>query len=68
MCDEHAREKPAKRNDGLAAEPTTMPAEDHDPVTPPLTGMIGMHIDQSAENAPSGSPSADVDRSLAESK
>jgi hypothetical protein len=31
-----------------------------------LTGMIGMHIDQPQEQAATGSPSADIDRDLAD--
>lgn len=56
---------------GDAAEPA-----DHDAareqddgleaVTPHLTGMIGMHIDQPKEDAATGSPGADLDRDLAE--
>lgn len=37
-------------------------------VKPPLTGLIGMHIDQLDEAATTGSPSADIDRDLAEEK
>lgn len=37
-------------------------------VTPHLTGMIGMHIDQPQEDEATGSPGADLDRDLAGEK
>jgi hypothetical protein len=35
---------------------------------PRLTGLIGMHIDQPQEDTETGSPSADIDRDLADGK
>ena len=70
MSDVHDGEKPAGNNAEAPAKQTTVREEDYDPeaVKPPLTGMIGMHIDQLDEDAASGSPGADTDRNMAEEK
>ena len=67
MSDKH-RERPAGRNAQEPAKQTTAQEEVSEIVSvkPPLTGMIGMHIDQQDEDAESGSPGADIDRNLAE--
>jgi hypothetical protein len=61
--------KKSASNDAEApAKQDTQLVHDIDPeaVKPPLTGMIGMHIDQLDEDATTGSPNADIDRDLAD--
>jgi hypothetical protein len=60
--------KSASNDAEAPAEQDTPQAKDIglEAVKPPLTGMIGMHIDQLDEDATTGSPNADLDRDLAE--
>ncbi|WKA26073.1 hypothetical protein [Bradyrhizobium roseum] len=60
--------KPASNDAEARAEQETPQAKDVslEAVKPPLTGMIGMHIDQPDEDVTTGSPNADLDRDLAE--
>lgn len=72
--DEMSGDQDGKKPAGNDAEPPanqdTAGAKDFglEAVKPPLTGLIGMHIDQLDEGAATGSPSADIDRDLAEEK
>ncbi|MDH6260614.1 MULTISPECIES: hypothetical protein, partial [Pseudomonadota] len=68
MPDENRGEKPAASNEKTPAEQAGLPQDEDrpEPAKPLLTGMTGMHIDRRDENAASGSPGADIDRTVAE--
>ena len=70
MSGDQHRKRPTGNDTEVPAEKEIAQAEDRgvEAVNPPLTGMIGMHIDQLEEDAPTGSPGADIDRDLAEEK
>jgi len=68
MSGEKDGKKSASNDAEAPAKQDTPPVGDIglEAVKPPLTGMIGMHIDQLDEDATTGSPNADIDRDLAD--
>ncbi|TKW77444.1 MAG: hypothetical protein DI543_15695 [Bradyrhizobium icense] len=68
MLDEYDGDKPTRTKPDAPAQQDSVSEEDHDPEAhkSPLTGMLGMHIDQPDNDASSGSPGADIDRNLGE--
>jgi hypothetical protein len=70
MSNDQDGKKPVNTDAEAPAEQDTAREQDDglEAIKPHLTGMIGMHIDQPQEDAATGSPSADLDRDLADEK